>query len=212
MSETMTVHKALAELKILDGRIQKAIDNSIYCVANKHSNDKVNGVSIEEFKKTIQGCYDKATDLIKRQEAIKKAVTLSNAVTKVKVVDEEYTVAEAIWMRNQGIEFKRRLMFAMQNQYNKSQMVIKKENGKDLEDRADKYVEALYGTKEGKNSAENAEKTRQEFIANNSYELLDPINVLDKIGELEQKISEFMAEVDAELSKSNALTEITIDC
>lgn len=43
-TEKMTVHKALTELKLLDDRIAKAIAEGIYCVANKHSNDKIGGV------------------------------------------------------------------------------------------------------------------------------------------------------------------------
>ena len=40
VTEKMTVHKALAELKLLDDRIKKAISGGIYCAANKHSNEK----------------------------------------------------------------------------------------------------------------------------------------------------------------------------
>lgn len=49
MVETMTVHKALAELKLLDSRIEKAITENIGCAANKHSNDKINGVPLDEY-------------------------------------------------------------------------------------------------------------------------------------------------------------------
>lgn len=38
--EKMTVHKALAELKIIDFRIERSIDDAQFCVANKHSNEK----------------------------------------------------------------------------------------------------------------------------------------------------------------------------
>lgn len=51
--ETMTVHRALAELKLLDDRIKKAVADGIYCVANKHSNDKLGGISIEEYMKIM---------------------------------------------------------------------------------------------------------------------------------------------------------------
>lgn len=93
MTEKMTVHKALAELKLLDERIRKAISEGIYCIANKHSNDKIGGVLLDDYIKIMQGGYDKATDLISRRKAIKRAVVLSNAVTKVTVAGVEYTVA-----------------------------------------------------------------------------------------------------------------------
>ena len=86
-TETMTIHKALAELKILDGRIKKEIQSGSYCAANKHSNEKINGITIEDFRKTVQGTYDKVTDLINRRKAIKKAIVLSNAKTTVKIAD-----------------------------------------------------------------------------------------------------------------------------
>lgn len=210
-TEKMTVHKALSELKLLDSRIEKAIVEGIYCVANKHSNDKINGIVLYEYTKIMQGRYDKATDLINRRKAIKKVVVLSNAVTKVEVAGTEYTVAEAIEMKNHGVEFDKLLMAAMQKHYKNAQMQIKQENGKDLEERADQYVTAIYGQKEGKTNTGDIEKVKSDFLAANQYELVDPLHVLDKIEELEKNINDFMAEVDSALSVSNALTEITIE-
>ena len=149
-TEKMTVHKALTELKLLDDRIAKAIAEGIYCVANKHSNDKIGGVSLDEYIKIMQGGYDKATDLINRRKAIKRAVVLSNAVTKVSVAGIEYTVAEAIEMKNHGVGFDKALMNAMQKHYNMAQMKINQENGNGLEEWAEQYVTAIYGQKEGK--------------------------------------------------------------
>lgn len=210
-TETMTIHKGLAELKILDGRIKKEIQNGLYCAANKHSNDKINGIPIEDFKKAAQGTYDKVTDLIKRQEAIKRAVTLSNAQTHVDIVGEEYTVAEAIWMKNHGIEFESLLINAMDNQYKMAQAEVNRQNGNNLEARADQYVTAIYGQKESKTNSADIDKVRKDFLEANSYEIVDPINVQDKVEALRQKIDAFMADVDSALSVSNALTKITIE-
>lgn len=210
-TETMTVHKALAELKLLDSRIEKATAEGVYCVANKHSNDKIGGVPLDDYIKIMQGGYDKASDLINRRKAIKRAVVLSNAVTKVSVAGDEYTVAEAIEMKNHGVEFEKLLMNTMNIQYRNAQMQIKQENGKDLEQRAEQYVTAIYGQKEGKTNTADIEKVKKDFIESNSYELVDPLHVLDKIEDLEKKINDFMAEVDSALSVSNSLTEITIE-
>lgn len=209
--EKMTVHKALAELKLLDGRIDKAIAEGIYCVANKHSNDKINGIDIAEYKKLMQGRYDKVVNLIDRRKALKKAVTLSNAVTNVTINGKEYTVAEAIEMRNSGILHEDTLCKFMEKQYKKALAEIKTRNEGELEERAEDYVKAMFGQKEGKANTAEAEKLRKEFIANNSYELLDPLKINEKIEALEKHISDFMSEVDAALSTSNALTEITIE-
>ena len=210
-TETMTIHKALAELKILESRIMKTVGDGTYCVANKHSNEKINGVSVEEYKKVMQGAYDKAVDLITRYKAIKKAITLSNAKTVVKIGEEEYTVAEAIWMKNHGVEFDELLLDELREQYNKAQAKILKQNGNDLEQRAEQYVVGIYGSKEGKTNTDDFEKTKQDFITSQTFELVDPIGILEKIEALEEKISVFKAEVDAVLSTSNALTVVEIN-
>ena len=210
-TETMTIHKGLAELKILDGRIKKEIQNGLYCAANKHSNDKINGIPIEDFEKSVRGTYDKVTDLINRRKAIKKAVVLSNAKTTVKIADVEYTVAEAIEMKNHGIEFEALLINTMDRQYQQAQAEVNRQNGNNLEERADQYVTAIYGQKEGKTATADIEKVRKDFLESNSYEIIDPINVPEKLEALRKEIDSFMAEVDSALSVSNALTEITIE-
>lgn len=209
-NETMTVHKALAELKIIDARIRKAIHGGTFCVANKHSNEKINGVSVEDFKKTMQGDFDKATDLISRRNAIKRAVVNSNAITRVMVGPAEYTVAEAIEMKNHGVELKEILLCELESQYKKAQSVILSKNGDDLEKRAEQYVVGNYGAKEGKTNTDDFEKTKKDFITSNIYELIDSISILKKIEMLEEEISEFKVEVDAALSTSNAITQIEI--
>lgn len=209
-TEKMTIHKALAELKLLDNRIFASIVNGTFCVANKHSNDKIKGVSVEEYKDVMKGCYDKASDLINRRNAIKRAVVLSNATTKVTINGVEYTVAEAIEMKNHGVEFDEHMLKELQTQYNRAQAEILRQNGKELEERAEKYVIGAFGTKEGKVNTDEYEKARMQFIKANTYELVDPIGILDKINALEESINAFKAEVDAVLSVSNAITEIEI--
>ena len=192
-TEKMTIHKALAELKIVDDRIISAINGGTYCVANKHSNEKIKGVPVKEYEGVMQGYYDKATDLIKRRNAIKRAVVLSNATTKVSINGIEYTVAEAIEMKNHGVEFDEKILTALKKQYDKAQAEILKQNGDDLEKRAEQYVIGIYGSKEGKTNTDDFEKTKKDFINANSYELIDPIKILDKINTLEENIALKMA-------------------
>jgi len=210
-TEKMTVHKALVELKVIGDRITNAVSNGVYCRANKHSNEKVNGVSVDEFKKQIQSSWDKVNDLIKRRNAIKKAVVLSNAITKVKVGDDEYTVAEAIEMKNSGMQYKKDLMSILYKQYTQAIQVTEKENGDTLQQKAENYVIGLYGSKESKTSMDEIENTKKQFITNNTFELVDPIKVKEKIDALEKEIVEFESEIDATLSVSNAVTEINIE-
>lgn len=211
VAETMTVHKALSELKVIDDRIKLAITGGVFIKANKHSNEKIDGLTIPDFEKVIQGDYDKVSDLIKRQAAIKRVVTLSNAVTKVSISDAEYTVAEAIWMKNHGMDMEKTFLEHLKNQYAMAKMVLEQQNGNVLEERAEKYVLGMYGQKEGKTNTDEIEKAKREYIKSNTYDIIDPIKIVDKIDALERKINDFMVEVDSALSVSNAVTEITVE-
>lgn len=208
--ERMSIHKALAELKILDDRIINTISSGTYCVENKHSNEKIKGISLETYKSIMQGNYDKSTALIKRYDAIKRAVTLSNAVTKVAIHGVKYTVVEAIYMNNLGIKFDEMLLEELRSQYRKAQAKIAK-NNEGLQEKAEQYVIGIYGSKEGKVNTDDFEKAQKDFITAHEYELVDPINILEKIEKLEEKITAFKAEVDAALSESNAITMIEIE-
>ena len=208
--EKMTVHKALSELKIIDDRIYKAIDEAVFCVANKHSNEKIRGIPIKEFTEQMSNGYDKSNDLIKRRDAIKRAVMKSNASTNVEVGGVEYTVAEAIEMKNHGVELLQYLLANMRDQYKEAQAEVMKNNGKDLDTRAEQYVVGIYGSKDGRVDTDDFKKAKQDFIKSNSYELVDPIHVKEKIEMLEDKISTFISDVDSALSVSNALTTVEI--
>lgn len=207
-TEKMTIHKALAELKVLDKRITSSISVQ-FCVANKHSNEKISGLALKDWKDIAQSNYQKANDLIRRNEAIKRAITLSNAITKVKIGDDEYTVAEAIWMKNHGMDSYMMLLRELQNQYGKAKIQCERENGETLEKRADEYIFGLFGSKE-KAAGEEIENLRKTFIESQQYEIVDPIKIAEEIQYLEEKISSFESEVDAALSVSNATTEIEI--
>lgn len=208
--EKMTIHKALCELKILDSRINNAISSARFCLANKHSNEKVNGVTVEEYQETMKASYNKASDLIRRREAIKRAVVLSNAKTIVKIGGKEYTVAEAIEMNNHGIDLKLQLKNAMKKQYDSAMTAIISKNSV-VDDKATEYVVGLFGQKESKTANEEYEKARKSYIEANTMELIDPVNILKKIEALEVEIADFTTEVDSALSVSNALTEITVE-
>ena len=183
-TETMTIHKALIELKTLDDRINKAIVASKYVTTNKHSNKKFLGITVEEYGARMKSNYQKVTDLIQRRNAIKKAVVYSNATTKVTIGAVEYTVAEAIEMKNHGMEYKISLVEQMCRDYATAKRDIENNNGSKLEEKADNYIANLYGNSDMKNLSEEVQKVRNDFITAQTYELLDPINIEKAIEEL----------------------------
>ena len=208
--EKMTVHKALCELKTLDARITKAIDTPTFVFVNKHSNNKVSGLSVEDYCKEIKAQYQSANDLIARRDAIKRAVTLSNALTKVTIGGKEYSIAEAIDLKNHSIPLRQRLLKKLDGDNKKARRAADNGNGDYLETRADDYVKSLYGNVDMKGESDEIKKTRADFIAAQTMEVVDPIKANDEMSKLEKGVSDFLADIDAALSVSNALTEIEV--
>jgi len=211
-TEKMTVHKALVELKTLDSRISKATTEVPFVLANKHANTKISGIPVSEYCENMKSAYQRVRDLIARRDAIKRAVVMSNATTKVTIGSDEFTVAEAIEMKNHGIGYYQSLLNVMSNSYRRAQRDADVNNGDALEERADEYIKSMYGNATDlKNLTEDIKRVRADFIAAQTYELVDPIKVKEQMESLESDISTFMVEVDAALSVSNAITEIEIE-
>ena len=201
----MTIHAALAELKKLDQRINRAIRNGRFVgtIKGQKSNEKVQNTveTREEFKVTAKAAFDSATDLIKRRNEIKKAITLSNATTKTKVGEKEMTVAEAIEMKT-SIEYKKDLKRALDIQYSSAIATIERANEK-VESNMDRILESM-GKDANKEFIDN-------YRATYSYSVVDPISIKEKIEELSKEIEDFESNVDIALSVSNATTFITIE-
>lgn len=84
-------------------------------------------------------------------------------------------------------------------------------NGEMLEMRADEYIKSLYGNTDMKNASEDIKKTRADFIAAQTFEIVDPIGIKVEMERLDKEINGFMVDIDSALSVSNALTEITVE-
>lgn len=210
-TETMNVHKALCELKTLDKRITDGMNAVSFVFANKHSNTKVLGQDIKDVRENIKEAYQSVNDLMRRRDAIKRAVVLSNAKTTVTVAGVEYTVAEAIEMKNHGIALKQNLLRKMTRDLEMARMAADRNNGDALERRADENIKSLYGATDMKGGvSEEVQKARAEFIKAQTMELVDPIGINEECKRLTAEINDFMVDVDSQLSVSNATTAIKV--
>lgn len=203
----LSIHRALTELKMLNHRIETATNEVSTVLANRKSNSKINGVEIQEYEKQMQSSYDKVVGLIDYRNRIKSLVVASNARTKVTVGKEEMTVAEAI-ERKQSIQFEKKLLEVMQQQYRSAINMVAKENDA-LPAKLETYLINILGNKD-KQSPEEVKLHTETFMKRNEYELIDPMNVKKKIEALNSRIEEFESEVDAVLSESNATTFIEV--
>lgn len=208
--ETMTVHKALAELKVLDNRINDAILSGDFVITKKNNQDTVKGKTVEQFKSKATEVFQKASDLIRRRNAIKNAVVVSNANTTVKIGDKDYTVVEAIEKKNHGMDYYVQLRDVLRQQFARQKSELEKHNTS-LQQKAEQFVTGLMGGREVKTDSAEYISAVDTYIKSNTMTLLDPLGIEKKIEELDDMINTFLPEVDAALSVSNAVTTITIE-
>lgn len=212
-TETMTVHKALAELKILGGRIEAAILSGDFVITKKNNQDTVKGKTVEQYKTKATEAFQKASDLIRRRNAIKNAVVVSNATTMVKIGDKEYTVVEAIEKKNHGMDYYIQLRDILRQQLSKQKTELEKHNAS-LQQKAEQFAVAMMGGKDVKDVKTDSDEyvaSMNTYIKANTMTLLDPLGIEAKIEELDDMINTFLPEVDAALSVSNAVKTITVE-
>lgn len=203
----ITVHRALAELKLLDSKIEKSIEQLTVTKAVKKSADALYGVGVEDYQKLMQATFDKARGLIKYRNELKSAIVLSNALTKVTIGTKEMTVAEAI-ERKTSISHDKDFIYKIQSQLKREEAVVNKENDS-LSSRLETYLVNMFGNKDKMNETDLATH-RESFMKLNEWGLLDPMKIREKLVSLEDEVSSFEVEVDAVLSESNAITFIEV--
>lgn len=207
----MTIHRALAELKLIDSRIEKAI-NVVEPTGLMQLGKPVNGFySKEDFEKDVKSKYQSVTDLIDRKNSIKSAIVKANGITKVKVSGKEMTIADAINFKT-VIAVKKALILQLQRKHNAVKSKFNQENEKintvALENA--KIMIGKQGDDRVKPNDEDVKNIVEPFVKRNEFHLVDPLKIEETIEKLQIEVDEFEVEVDAVLSEINALTEIEI--
>ena len=205
--QTMSIHRALAELKAYDDRIKRAMEMD-FVIANKKSNDKIKGKTVEECKQKIKGGFASYYALTENQRRIKAAVVQSNAVTRVKIAGIEYTVAEAI-ERKAKLHHDEKFLMTLKLQFNTQNDTVEHEN-EALMEKLESYLQSILGEKDKRTPEDIAAHTKA-FEDRNKYELIDPCDIAKQIEQLEQTITNFKIEVDYILSESNATTFVDVE-
>jgi len=199
-----TITRALAEIKLLDSKIDKGSDNSFISLKTK-AQKHIGGVSCEDITASLTSNYQSVVGLIKRRNELKSAVVLSNATNKVTINNVIMTVAEAIDRKN-TIQLEQTLLHFMKNQYAKAIRDIEKTNVRVLSDAEDR-AKVSFDLKQ-KSDIAGYEKAVKSYCDSNEKELIDPNSLKKEIDALEENILGFISEVDFSLSENNATVKI----
>ncbi len=205
--EKMLVTQALNELTLLDARITKETGQAKFVTAAKTNDTKVAPyLTKEDFSERAMASFQSIMDLIKRRDAIKKAIVASNAKTEVVINGEKMTVASAIELKT-AIEYEASLCIAMKNQLERAKSEVNMQNVR-LEEKIDNFISQNISGKESKAKKEDYAALVDPIRTAGEYSMVDPIRIEDKIRALEERIDGFRMNVDSALQISNCTTLI----
>jgi len=212
MSKTkMTIHRALTELKLIDARIEKAV-NLVEPTGLMQLGKPVNGFyAKDDFEKDVKAKYQSVTVLIDRKNSIKSAIVKANGTTTVKIGEKEMTIADAINFKA-VIVVKKNLINRLTQKHKAVMAKFTQENEKvnnvGLENA--KIMIGKQGDDRVKPTDEDVKNIVEPFVRRSEFHLVDPLKVDELTEKLQIEVDEFEAEVDAVLSEINAITLIEI--
>jgi hypothetical protein len=203
-TEGITITRALAELKLLDKRINKEIKD-MKCA---YLHTKFSKKNPDSFKTTALAEWQSINDLISRREKMKTAIMNSNNITIVKIGSKTYTVAEAIETKKSICYRKVLLEHLKRESIDLEESKVQMDNS--IQQRIDSLLEKEMGKDNKKTDPEAIEQLTKAIKTSNSYEVIDPIKLDEKVKELSKEIDDFELNVDFVLSESNSQTKIKI--
>ena len=204
----MTVTDALAELTLLEKRIESAraaLDQNTLITVIEVGKVPTGFKSRNEYSTQARSALQKVDALIARRRAIKRVIVLSNAATMVTVAGEEMTVAEAIEMKNFILYYEAVLNTALLA-YNRARQEHKIAEQK-VKERLDKLATEVLGKNA---SSEKYNSLADSFLAREGVELLDPTNLAEEIERRQTFVDDFQSTADRVLSISNARTMVDV--
>jgi hypothetical protein len=202
----ISVTRALAEVKALNDRIEKATRGSAF-VSITTGGKVTNGGDLQTTTNTLKASLQSVQDLIARRNLVKGAIIRSNAVTQVTINGVEMSVAEAI-ERKGSIDKERTLLAVLLQQLVQAKTAVERNNVA-MQGRIDTMLLAAVG-KERKATEEELEAISKPYTASNVTALLDPSDLEATTVKMTNDINGFVFEVDYVLSEANAKTELVI--
>lgn len=205
---TMTVTDALAELTLLEKRIDSArgnLDENTLIAVVEVGKVPTGFKSRDEHATQARAALQRVDALIARRRSIKRAIVLSNASTNVTVAREEMTVAEAIEMKH-FIEYSEAVVNTMESAHSRTRKEYEAARLR-VKERLDKLAMEVLGKNA---SADKYQSLADSFLAREGVELLDPTNIAEQIERRQTFVEEFESTVDRVLSISNARTTIEV--
>lgn len=220
MSEKMLVTRALDERDLLVKKITDKIAMASFVDTIKPNEEKVYEKRIEksEYAKEAEAAYQQIIDLINRFQKIDAAIVDSNAKTEVTTSYGTFTVAGAISLRSRlrgmdaydgEADFEGKLQEKLRSEYNERVRFCDVKNSQ-LQSTAENMRLSILG-RDAKAKDDKPLGVVDAYVRENTTELVDPLDVKNKLEVLEEKRNILLGELDTQIKVSNATTFVEID-
>lgn len=212
MSRTISVTRALAELKNLDDRIKRDSTQAfVMRTVGKDSQRKIfsANISVEEAERQLRANLQSVQALIQNRQNLKGKIVMSNANTQVTVGSRTMSIAEAIELK-QSVENQKTLLANLRHQLTSNTNEVERNNVA-LDEAIGKLVTTVYGADKAKITEEVFKAVAEPQKNAKEQALLDPNKVQDVIRSLEAEVQSVETELNFILSESNARTNVVVD-
>lgn len=213
------VTQALDERDLLIKKINDKIQAAVFADVVKHNQDNVYNRRLprEEFKKEALSAYQQITDLIDRYNRLDAAIVESNANTFIETSYGTFSVAGAITLRNRmkgdikfdgKADFESNLLLQMKKTYHECINTIERKN-QSLAETTEEMRLSILG-RETKTRDEKPLEVVETYLKENTMELADPLGIVTKMAELQERKDKLLSELETQIKVSNATTFVTV--
>jgi hypothetical protein len=201
----MSITRALAELKLLDKKIEDKIAKLVVATGYVPNEAALHG---DALVKDEQAKLAQVTGLISRRKTLKDAIVASNASTVIEVGGVKMTVAAAI-ERKTSISLDKKLENRLRTAFYTVKAKVDQHNDQ-VKIKADQQATAVLGAQSTKDKGEEYTSVVKAYADRNSGKVYSLPDVEKLIESLQESIDNFESEVDFILSESNTRTEIDV--
>ena len=216
----LLVTQALDERDLLNKKINDKIKTAVFIDVVKHNEETVMNrrVDRETFQKEAQSSFQQINDLIERYKNIEAAIVESNANTFVETSYGKFSIAAAIALRNRlrgdlkfdgKADFETTLYQKMKRAYDDCVTTMELKN-EALAETAEQMRLSILG-RETKVKNDKPLEVVETYIKENSMELADPLNIVSKMEQLQERKDKLLSELETQIKVSNATTFIVLN-
>ena len=216
----LLVTQALDERDLLNKKINDKIMSAVFVDVVKHNEETVlnRRIDRETFQKEAQSTYQQINDLIERYKNIEAAIVESNANTFIETSYGKFSIAAAIALRNRlrgdlkfdgKADFETTLYQRMKRAYEDCVTTMELKNDA-LAETAEQMRLSILG-RETKVKNDKPLEVVETYIKENSMELADPLNIVSKMEQLQERKDKLLSELETQIKVSNATTVIVLN-